>query len=87
MFSLFRREYLAIRRVADYVRFYEGDSDAVFPSIFLRGKGRSKGEKRDEPSEPEDPRDEEIRRNPAPAPAPSPRSNDDLPQEDPFRVR
>jgi hypothetical protein len=66
----------------------------VFPSIFLRSKGRAKsdegegeGEAR-EPSEPEkreaDKRSEAVKRDEA---RPDVSDDDGLPQEDPFRAR
>ncbi len=93
MFTLFRREYLAIRRAVDYVRFYEGDSNEVFPSIFLRSKGRAKSdEDNGEAGEPE--RREEVKRETDNRSEADKRdearpdvSDDGLPQEDPFRSR
>lgn len=44
IFTLFYRTYQQIRRAVDYVRFFEGDADEVFPSIFLRGRKKDEGE-------------------------------------------
>ncbi|MDP3275453.1 MAG: hypothetical protein Q8Q09_09685 [Deltaproteobacteria bacterium] len=84
MFTLFRREYLAIRRVVDYVRFYEGDSSQVFPSIYLRSKSRAKNDEAEsearEPAAPE-------KREPEKRDDGHPEVDSGLPQENPFGAR
>lgn len=81
MFTLFHREYQHIRRTMDYVRFFEGDSDTLFPSIFTRGRRKDERETENEGEE-EREDDKPIENTPGER-----ASGGGVPQDDPFAPR